>query len=213
MQQVTLWSHQHSGSPADTVCAAGLGYKDQAASSCLQLPVARPEKRCFLLVQTCCYCPNVLAFPRQWPLVFLIHVFLSSDSHSALSITQRTFIWCLLYARHITSTLVVITNKTKAQTLEPVSCLPIPAFSPLLCLPSFFPHQPFSHMSFCRSFLTFTIPHPCATMSVAFSCQQRGPPALWPDLWDFEQPAPALAASIRTLALCSHYLLTPVHPF
>lgn len=61
--------------------------------------------------------------------------------------------------------------------------------------------------------LSFTVPHPCATMSVAFSCQQGEPPALWPNLWDFDQPAPALAAAIRTLTLCSHYLLTPVQPF
>lgn len=133
VQQVTLWSHQHSGILADTVCAAGLGCKDWAASGCLQLPVVRPTKQCFLLVQTCCYCPNVLAFPRQWPLVFLIHVFLSSDSHPALSVTRQTFVWCLLYARHVTSTLVVILNKTKAQTLEPVSCLPVPAFSHNVC--------------------------------------------------------------------------------
>lgn len=102
VQQVTLWSHQHSGSPADTVCAAGLGYKDQAARS---FATARCQARGAVLLTR----PDVLllpkcpSFPRQWPLVFLIHGFLSSDSHSAFSYSANIYlvpVVCQTHRKH-----------------------------------------------------------------------------------------------------------------
>lgn len=101
----------------------------------------------------------------------------------------------------------------------PSACSPSSLPPPLLCLPSCFPHPPsalLSHglwqgLSDFYSSSPFTPVPQCLWLSPA----SRGklPPALWPDLWDFEQLAPALAAAISAPTLCSHCLLSRVHPF